>query len=73
MKLAASGLLQAMNDRPQTASPDFERGNCDRQPEAPRPCATRVQVEHAVDRVYRWFMRVSGDDYVDLFSHGIDV
>ena len=37
------------------------------------PALPGVQVEHAVDRFDRWFMRVSGNDYIDVASHGIDV
>ena len=70
--LRATSTFQVMNDRSQAAWPDIECGKRDRQLEAPRPRTSRVHVKHPIDHFDHRFMRVSGDDHVDVLGHGID-
>jgi hypothetical protein len=61
-----------MDDGPQAAWTDIDRRKRDREPEAPRPRAARIQVKHPVFRFDRRFVRMSRDDHIYSLSDRID-
>src|ERR1700754_2459172 len=59
------GATKVMNDRPKAGCCKFQSGEGDGQLETAWPGASRIQIEHTVDRFDPRSMRVAGNDHVD--------
>jgi hypothetical protein len=64
---------EVVNNRLQAAGPDVDRRQRDRKLEAASTCASRVDIEHSVDRLDLGSVRVARDDDVDAVLGRIDL